>query len=529
MLKRVFSKKNLPTISLILILLTSLYTLWYYQPWKKDEDGQRGVIKWDVITYYSYLPATVIYGDVTLEFLDDGVIKNDNKFWPTELENGNRLIITSMGLSFLYAPFFLIGHLLAPLVGQARDGFSNIYQLMLVISGLFYSFMGLILLSRFLRKHFDPVITAITIFTIGLGTNLYFYSTSEAAMPHSHNFFLVTLFFLQVLQWYRNPVWHKGLTLGFVFGLIVLVRPTNILLFLFLFLYGVTSWKSLWDRIMFYLTRWQLVLIMVGAFLIPWIPQFIYWKAITGHYFYFTYAEKGASFFFGHPQILKSLFHIRKGWLIYTPVMAFALIGIPFLYRWYREWFMVLLIYVAAMIYVQSSWWCWWFGGGFGLRPYISMYPLLAIPLATLLKELKNRKSLRSFYSVTSLLLILSVFQIIQTRQFTTGAIHYSGTTTKSYGENFMRTYPTHESWQMLELPDFDLARMGIYINYPTSDDKEEWKAMGAEKAYEKILEELSGDRKIQQQINRYANREGISQDSAIQKVIERMYNEKCN
>ncbi|MEN8227834.1 MAG: hypothetical protein ABFS38_06735 [Bacteroidota bacterium] len=527
MLKRVFSKKNSPSIALVLIVLTSLYTLWYFHPWEKNDAGNRGVIKWDVISYYSYLPATVIHGDITLDFLNEGKIKNDNKFWTIKLENGNRLIVTSMGLSFLYAPFFFIAHALAPVLGQANDGFSNIYQFMLVVSGFFYSILGLILLMKFLRKHFDPVVTAITIFAIWLGSNLYYYSTVEAAMPHSHNFFLVTLFITLVIRWYRQSLWYNGLILGLMFGLIVLVRPTNILLFLFLLLYGVTSWKTLWGRIEFYLKKWYLVIIMFVAFLIPWIPQFIYWKAITGQYLYFTYAEKGASFYFAHPHILESLFHFRKGWLIYTPVMVFALTAIPFLSRWSRKWFWALAIYVVAMVYVQSSWWNWWFGGGYGLRAYISMYPLLAIPLAELLKKLSLKRSRLAFRMVASIIVVLVVYQVFQTRQYTTQAIHYSGTCKKSYFENFMRSHPTPESWKMLELPDFNLARLGIYVSYSTGEDKEAWRSMEREKAYEQISGEIEGDKKVQRQIKWYANREEIPLDSAMHMVVERMYSRK--
>jgi hypothetical protein len=524
-----FSYQRLPVLSLVIIFIVSVYTLWFFHPWTKNKDGNRGVIRWDVITYYSYLPATVIYGDVTLKFLDEGIIKNDNKFWPIDLDNGNRLIVTSMGLSFLYSPFFFVAHALAPLLGQENDGFSNIYQFMLEISGFFYAFLGLILLARFLREQFDPLVTAITLLVIGLGTNLYYYSTVEAAMPHSHNFFLITLFMILVVRWYRKPSWYLGIFVGGLFGLIVLVRPTNILMFLFLFLYGVTSWKGLLERFGFYLKRWYLVLVMIAAFIVPWIPQFLYWKEITGHYLFFSYGEKNASFFFSQPQILKSLFHIRKGWFIYTPLMAFAIMGIPILYRKNRAWFTPLVIYVPMMVFVQSSWWCWWFGGGYGLRPYISMYPLLAIPLAVLLERVRLMKRKGFFYTLVPVMMLLVVYQVFQSRQFTTSAIHYSGTTWRSYKENFLKTYPTGPSWHMLELPDFELARKGIYVNYPTWEDKEAWKTMGKAEAFEKIGAEIRADRSVVRQIRRYAGREGIAVDSAMVVVQERMYREKCD
>ena len=529
MLKRVFALHNLPGISLFLFAGLAIGAIFFFKQWKKNEDGRRGVIQYDVISYYSYLPATVIYGDVTLGFIGDGKFKNNNKFWYEKLENGNRLVVTSMGLSFMYAPFFFVAHWLAPLLGQEADGFSNIYQLMLTLAGLFYAFLGLILLRRLLQRYFDPVVTSIVLIAIGLGTNLFYYASKEAAMPHAFNFFLITLFVTQVLQWYKKPGWRNSLILGLLFGLIALVRPSNILLFLFLFLYGVTSWRSLAERVMFYLQRWYLVLIMLFGFFIPWIPQFLYWKAITGHYLFLTYAEKGATFYFAHPHILESLFSFRKGWLIYTPVMIFALAGLIILRTRARSWFLALVIYVAAMIYVQSSWWCWWFGGGWGLRPYISMYPLLAIPMAYLLSHLRLKKRQWAFGGITALILILSAYQLFQIRQFSTQAIHYSATTSRSYFENFLKVRPTQRSWEMLELPDFNLARLGIYVSYSTAEDKEEWASMDKMEALEKIGEEIAADAKILRQINSYAEREDLPADTAMNLVVERMYYRKTN
>ena len=529
MLRRIFTLGNLPRISLFVFLGLAIGAIFFFQEWRRNDEGNRGVIKFDVISYYSYLPATVIYGDVTLGFIGDKGFKNNNKFWYEKLENGNRMVVTSMGLSYMYAPFFFVAHWLAPVLGQSADGFSNIYQLMLTISGLFYALMGLILLKRLLLKYFDPVVTALVLLAIGVGTNLFFYATKEAAMPHSHNFFLITLFITLVVRWYEKPTWQKSFGLGLLFGLIALVRPSNILLLLFLFLYGVSSWKSFVDRVLFYLRAWHLVLIMLLGFFLPWIPQFIYWKAVTGHYLFFTYAEKGATFYFAHPHILESLFSFRKGWLIYTPVMIIALAGMLWMRRWARPWFLALAIYIMAMIYVQSSWWCWWFGGGCGLRPYISMYPLMAIPMAYLISHLRQKKRQWAFGGITALILILSAYQLFQIRQLSTKAIHYSGTTFQSYKENFLKQRPTPNSWKMLELPDFNLARLGIYVSYSTAENKEDWSAMGTEEAKERIRKEIDADPKLRRQIGRYAEQEGQPVDTVMNMVLERMYVRKTN
>ena len=117
---------KLPSLAIWFILIAMLTTMLAYHHWNQSKPTEQGVIKWDVISYYSYLPATFIYGDIKLEFLDDKDFNRSSKFWFYTLDNGNRLIQTSMGLSILYSPFFLIAHLLAPLLGETPDGFSNI-------------------------------------------------------------------------------------------------------------------------------------------------------------------------------------------------------------------------------------------------------------------------------------------------------------------------------------------------------------------------------------------------------------------
>ena len=89
----------------------------------------------------------------------------------------------------------------------------------------------------------------------------------------------------------------------------------------------------------------QLFIIIFFAFLV-WIPQLLYWKTVTGNYLFYSYADEG--FFFLNPQILKGLFSYRNGWLIYSPVMFFALLGIPFLYRYAKDFFLPVMLFFFA-------------------------------------------------------------------------------------------------------------------------------------------------------------------------------------
>ena len=234
-------QKKLPGLALWLIFVVMLGTMGIYHHWNRSKPNERGVIHWDVISYYSYLPATFIYGDVGLGFLDDQDFNNDNKFWPVQLENGNRLILTSMGLSILYSPFFFMAHWLSPLMDEPQDGFNSTYQLFLVLSSLFWVMMGLLALRRILLRFFTPLTTAITLVLVGLGTNLFFYTVHEGPMSHGYNFAFITFFLLLVIRWYEEPTYRRALLLGLVYGMIVLIRPTNILVGILLAGWGISK------------------------------------------------------------------------------------------------------------------------------------------------------------------------------------------------------------------------------------------------------------------------------------------------
>ncbi len=521
-----FRSNPLPSFSILAIVVLYMAINFMHHSWTRVEPGERGVIRWDVISYYSYLPAAFIYGDVTLGFLDDppeGFV-NDSKFWPSTIENGNKLIITSMGLSVLYAPFFFVAHGLAPLFGQARDGFSSIYQFFLVISALVYVTLGFVILKNMLLRYFKPLTTAITLIAIAFGTNLLYYSTYEAAMAHSYGFFLIVLFIYLVDRWYQRQTLPLTLLTGFLFGFIALVRPTNILVIFILLFWDVKSIRELMSRIIFFLQKFHLVLLMMAGFIVAWIPQFLYWKAITGHFLYFSYAAEGASFFWAHPRIMQSLFGFKKGWFIYTPMMLISVAGIIPLRKRLPRLFLPVLLLLLSAIYVQSAWWSWWFGGGFGLRAYIDLYGALAFPFAVVVERIVAERSNIRRYTGLSLIGLLLLLQLFNTYQYRRNIIHYVGMNRYTYLRSFLRTdyHPGH--WTHLTMPDYQLARKGIYVFYLTGNQYDYLAEMERPEAMDAVREMILKDRRLVKEIGWFAKREGIEPDRAMEEVAERMY-----
>ncbi len=521
-----FRSNPLTSLAILTIVVFYMFTNFLHHSWTRDGPGERGVIHWDVISYYSYLPATFIYGDVSLGFLDnppEGFV-NDDKFWPSTIENGNKLIITSMGLSVLYAPFFFTAHVLAPIFGQATHGFSSIYQFFLVISALVYVTFGFVILKSILSRYFKPLTTAITLIAIAFGTNLLYYTTFEAAMAHSYGFFLIVLFLYQVIRWYEKPDLLRTILTGAVFGFTALVRPTNILVIFILLLWDVKSWRGLTDRIFFFVKKFHLVLLMLAAFIVVWIPQFLYWKSITGHFLYFSYAAEGASFYWAHPNILRGLLGFKKGWFIYTPMMLLAVAGIPLLRKRIPGLFLPILLLLLSAIYVQSSWWSWWFGGGFGLRAYIDFYGLMAIPLAVVVERMVELRKETFRYPALSIIGLLLVFQLINTHQYRRNIIHYVGMNKHTYKNAFLRFDYPYDHWTSLTMPDYELARKGIYVFYYTGDQYKKLTEMERSQALESVRGMVNEDKRLVKEIKWYAGREEMNREQAMSEVIERMY-----
>jgi len=522
-LKGFFSIDNSPRVVILFLILIFIGTNFTHHNWTRDDGPIRGVIKWDIISFYGYLPATFIYGDPSLDFLDEGDIDNDNKFWWSPTENGRKIIYMSCGLSIMYAPFFLMAHALAPVFGEARDGFSSIYQFFLVWGTLVYVAIGFIYLKKILLRYFTPLITAITLVLIGLGTNLYYYSTHEAAMSHAYNFVLITVFFHTLLRWYEEASWGRTFLLGLLFGLIVLIRPTNILILMLLLFWGIDSWTLFRERIQFFLRNIPKLLVMIFAFLLPWIPQFLYWKMITGQFLYYSYGAHGDRFYFDNPHIIESLFSYRKGWLLYTPLMAFAIIGLIPLKRMIRGARLPIILYLVGMIYVMSCWWTWWFGGGFGGRIYIDMYGIMALPLAALVTVILTHKKKLVQYVLTGLLAGLVLLQLLQTRHYVQTAIHWDAMSKKAYWFNFMRLRHSVDYLPLLSRHDDELCREGIYVFYDMSEDWSHLKKITEEEGIELMMKEIEQSRTLPGDIRRYARRMDIPVEEAKRMTAKRI------
>ncbi|MBK8341789.1 MAG: hypothetical protein IPK99_18255, partial [Flavobacteriales bacterium] len=157
-------------------------------------------LNWDSETYYHYLPATFIHQDLLhLAYVEslDSVLHPS--FFPnaygihTVGTTGNRFIKYTCGTAVFELPLFFLAHAYCHLPGtkEPANGYSSPYQHAVALSSLLFVFLGLLVLRALLLRHYrDPAVT-ITLVALGLGTNLFYYSTTGGGMSHPYLFFLV--------------------------------------------------------------------------------------------------------------------------------------------------------------------------------------------------------------------------------------------------------------------------------------------------------------------------------------------------
>jgi hypothetical protein len=451
-------------ISKITILVSAVILIWSMfniKAYSHAEEEGNYLIDHDVQQYYSYLPAAFIYKDLSFAFVDNQPYEIQRHFWriPVKDQPGKYVVKMSLGLSYVYLPFFVVAHTYASYSDEyTANGFSKPYEFALAISSICFVLMGLWFLRIILLRWFSEWITAITLLHILFSTNLYYYTTTEPAMSHAYLFGLFAIFIHQSIKWVEHQKWQQAIWLGIIGGIIVCIRPIHVLIFIFPLLYNVKNFTELNIRLKCIFSKYGQLFIMTIAFLSMLFPQLLFWKYYTGSWIYYSYTEEG--FFFSNPQIWNGLFSYRKGWLVYTPLFIFSLAGIYMLFNKHKNWFIFIIIYIPLYIYVVFSWWCWWYGGSFGSRAMIEAYPFLAIPLAAFIQHMAS-KQLYFKLVFGGVLFFLLILNLVQTQQKRLGLIHWDGMTQTAYWRNFMKLEDVGGIWGDFREPNYDAALKG--------------------------------------------------------------------
>jgi MFS family permease len=420
-------------------------------------EPEKPLMEWDVLDYYGYTPMFFLHQNAKKKVWNSPRLPHIIYYY--ENEKPHKM---TMGMGILYSPAFLMAHAMAPVFGYPADGLSRPYQWAVHLSLYPYLLLGWWALFGWLNmlgyKHYLSIVAAGMVL---LGTNLYYYTVDEPAMTHAFSFSLVSLMLYLSGRWFKEN--HRKWVFGsaFVLGIIVLVRPVNALLIALIPLNGLLFFdgKQLFG---FFRKQHKAILIATIIGLLSVFPQFLYWKLGFGSWFVYSYGEE--RFFWSNPKVMEGLFSFRKGWFLYTPLAVFMFIGF---FNQSRRIILWSALFVSVFFYVAFSWWCWWYGGAYGQRVIIDIYPWLTLGLVggmTLWMKSRWR------WPISATLVVLVTYNLFTTYQYRVKLIHDDANTPCSLKHNFLRVNPEPQDWwEMLYYPDYTAAKAQEEI-YPPAE-----------------------------------------------------------
>jgi len=474
-----FRKSLLPVIALCYAL-----AFFYFGQWKSV------FYRSDAWGYYLHLPATLIYqdgGDYSVSiaawrtYNPSDPDPRADKYGLRPSPTGKTVNKYPVGVALLQSPFFALAHAWCLITRQfPADGFSRPYLLLAGLSTLFYALLGLFFLEKTLRRYFSETVVRWTVGTIAFATNLFFFSTFSVGMAHPYLFFGFALLIWATQRWYesretKNQVLlHPAIWIGVAAGLIAICRMPEVLAVLIPPLWGLGSLKPR-SLVHFWWQRKSQIILAIIVFSIILSPQLAYMKSMSGQWIFNSY--QGEHFDWANPQILNGLFNYQNGWLIYTPVMALSLLGIFWLRRFAAAAFWPLMVLLPLHAYIIYSWWCWQYINGFGSRPMVDLYPLLAFPLAALIAAAWHRSWSRWLMSI--LLFLFVVVNLFQTWQEANGILWSERANAAYFKEVFGKTKLTRPAYIAFETgkqqPDTaDIAKIKTLFVNEIKDSLEE-------------------------------------------------------
>jgi hypothetical protein len=121
----------------------------------------------------------------------------------------------------------------------------------------------------------------------------------------------------------------------------------------------------------------------VAAFLSGAVPllalQAYAWHSVYGEWWLFSYGAEGETFYWGKPELLRSLFSSWHGLFYWHPLLLPAFVGMIVWAVRQRDVAIAWALAVMLTVYVSAAWWCWWFASSFGNRSYdAAILPLMA-------------------------------------------------------------------------------------------------------------------------------------------------------
>lgn len=269
----------------------------------------------------------------------------------------------SVGTSLIWMPALSIASIFS------SNRFDLFHEIMTGLTGIILMLGELYYLERYLLNHFEKQTVFFTIFSIFLGSNIFYYSSFEPALSHQPAFFLISF----LLYWtYKFTYSKKNLiTLGLIFGLVHIVRIADTLLLIPIILNLKLDYK-------------RIIYIGIGGALAltPQIAAQIFYYGSIFRNFYVTESANQWSIQLVH--LFEYLFSFQKGLFIWSPIYLIGIFGLIKM----RKGIILLTI---LSVWLLGSFWSSYSSmtAGFGQRLSLAAVPYFGLGIAYVYDKLR--------------------------------------------------------------------------------------------------------------------------------------------
>ena len=382
-------------LSLLLIFVLTLPLL---NPW----------VRGDGVGYYAYARAPLI--EHNLDFTHDYEFANESFREARCDESGNPKpeYRTStghlenhftVGPALLWSPFLVVAHggvTVARTLGShiPANGFSWPYRCAMAFGTGLYGFLGLFLSFRLASKYVGPLWSFVATVSIWWASSLPVYMYFNPSWSHAHSVFAVGLFL-----WYWDATRvdrsiAQWLVLGMIVGLMLDIYYVNLTICSVLVVEAAAQYLEIYrcgrplvSSVLALFTRHLLFVCVVCAAMLPTLLS--RWIVYGGPFK--TGYLSIRDFLWSSPVFLDVLCSSNHGLLSWTPLTAFAILGLLF-FAIRLPTIGVPFFSALVTFYLFISYYPDWAGiSSYGNRFFISVTPLFILGLAYLLERMATR------------------------------------------------------------------------------------------------------------------------------------------
>lgn len=379
-------------------------------------------IRGDAIGYYSYLPALFIHGDPQNDAGATAYINDTPQ---------GRVRKYPVGVAVMELPFFLIADAVVRAQEGPHTGYEKPYHIAIACCGIVSLLLGLFTLRALLLTWGARDTTvAIVLLVLAGGTSMTYGAAMSSAYSHHWSFMAVACFLRSVQRAFAEGRDKSLLWAGLWLGIIALLRPVNVMVVLAApLVVAPNAHTNVWRA---FRTRTWIRSVMACALVAGLQP--LAWWLQCGLWVAWSYGDEG--FHWSRPEVWNVLFSPMRGFFFWWPALLALIPGAVMLHRRSRRDGLLFPTYFSLLIYITSAWWSWYYGDGFGMRPLIDHFAVLALPLAAFFGALRGTV----FRIVLVDCALLIALHTVQTWQYEKRIIHPHSMTLRKYGAVFLRT-----------------------------------------------------------------------------------------